>query len=85
MAVNLVGGTTSASAALAFNAQTGTTYTFSPTANTTVYARRDGGSCPASADASKAIVVKTFIFRRETVKAFFRICPYFNARIKHII
>ena len=28
MAVNLVGGTTSASAALAFNAQTGTTYTF---------------------------------------------------------
>jgi len=27
MAVNLVGGTTSASAALAFNAQTGTTYT----------------------------------------------------------
>jgi len=26
MAVNLVGGTTSASAALAFNAQTGTTY-----------------------------------------------------------
>jgi hypothetical protein len=28
VAVNLVGGTTSASAALAFNAQTGTTYTF---------------------------------------------------------
>jgi len=28
MAVNLVGGTTSASAALAFNEQTGTTYTF---------------------------------------------------------
>lgn len=28
MAVNLVGGTTSASAALAFNDQTGTTYTF---------------------------------------------------------
>jgi hypothetical protein len=28
MAVNLVGGTTSVSAALAFNAQTGTTYTF---------------------------------------------------------
>jgi hypothetical protein len=28
MAVNLVGGTTSASAALAFNAQTGATYTF---------------------------------------------------------
>jgi hypothetical protein len=28
MAVNLVGGTTSASAALAFNAQTSTTYTF---------------------------------------------------------
>ena len=28
MAVNLIGGTTSASAALAFNAQTGTTYTF---------------------------------------------------------
>jgi hypothetical protein len=28
MAVNLVGGTTSASAALAFNAQTGITYTF---------------------------------------------------------
>ncbi len=28
MAVNQVGGTTSASAALAFNAQTGTTYTF---------------------------------------------------------
>ena len=28
MAVNLVGGTTSASAALSFNAQTGTTYTF---------------------------------------------------------
>ena len=28
MADNLVGGTTSASAALAFNAQTGTTYTF---------------------------------------------------------
>jgi hypothetical protein len=28
MAVNLVGGTTSASAALALNAQTGTTYTF---------------------------------------------------------
>ena len=28
MAVNLVGGTTSASAALAFNAQTGDTYTF---------------------------------------------------------
>jgi len=28
MAVNLVGGTTSASAALAFNAQTDTTYTF---------------------------------------------------------
>jgi hypothetical protein len=28
MAVNLIGGTTSASAALAFNAQTGATYTF---------------------------------------------------------
>ena len=31
MAVNLVGGTTSASAALAFNAQTGTTYTLALT------------------------------------------------------
>ena len=41
---------------------TGTTYTFSPTASTTVYARRDGGSCPASPDASKAIVVKNFIY-----------------------
>ena len=41
---------------------TGTTYTLSPTASTTVYARRDGGSCPASADGSKAIVVKTYIY-----------------------
>ena len=52
MAVNLIGGTTSASAALAFNAQTGTTYTF-------VLADADNKLITASNAASQAYSIPT--------------------------
>ena len=52
MAVNLIGGTTSASAALAFNAQTGTTYTF-------VLADADNKLVTASNAASQAYSIPT--------------------------
>jgi hypothetical protein len=52
MAVNLIGGTTSASAALAFNAQTGTTYTF-------VLADADNKLVTASNAATQAYSIPT--------------------------
>jgi hypothetical protein len=52
MSVALIGGTTSASAALAFNAQTGTTYTF-------VLADADNKLVTASNAASIAVSVPT--------------------------